>query len=119
MAKVETTKRSVTRRYSTCIQVGYCGLQDLLSMEKPQAYTHGVYGWNADVYDMSIVGMGGVAIVMGYRPFGKCDPPYDLVREYEEKAWQVVRETSYGDERREKLRGLIKEFVDKACGRKA
>lgn len=118
MAKVETTKRSVMEQYNTCIQVGYCDLQYLLGMEYPQAYTHGVYGWNADVYDMSSIYGGGIAIVTGYRPFGKCDPPYDLVREYEEKAMKVTRDKPYG-ERKEALRMLIAEFVDRAlAGRK-
>lgn len=113
MAKVETTKRSVMEQYNVCIQVGYCDLQYLLGCEYPQAYTHGVYGWNADVYDMSSIYGSGIAIVTGYRPFGKCDPSYDLVREYEQKAKKVVAEKPWA-ERKEALRMLIAEFVDRA-----
>lgn len=117
MAKVRTTRKSVMSQYNICIKVGYCRLQTLLEREYPQAYTSGGYSWNADVYDMSGIYGSGVAIVTGYRPFGKCDPSYDLVHEYEEKAQKVVEEKPW-EQRKEALRMLIAEFVDRALKEK-
>lgn len=108
MKKWATTKREVLSSYNTCLCVSYCGLQNLLAWESPCAYTHGVYGWNADVYDMSIIGYSGVAIVTGYRPFGT-HVDFDLVRKYESLAEKVDR-----FDKRDDLRVLIKQFVEEA-----
>ena len=117
MAKVKTTQKSVVSQYNTCIRVGYCRLQTLLGLEYPQAYTSGGFGWNADVYDMSSIYGSGIAIVTGYRPFGKCCPSYDLVQEYEKKAGKVMEEKPW-EQRKEALRMLIAEFVDRALKEK-
>lgn len=63
--KHKTTEKAIEQNYYKIIKVGYCNLQYLLQYEEPVAYTSGVYGWNADVYDF-----GNIAIVTGYRPFG-------------------------------------------------
>ena len=65
--KYVTTKKAVISQYGDrIISVPYCALQSLLRFEDAQAYTSGTYGWGADVYDVN-----GVALVTGYRPFGK------------------------------------------------
>ena len=38
--------------------------------------------WAADIYDMG----GGVAITMGYAPFGSVRPSYEVVKRYENAA---------------------------------
>lgn len=58
------------------IAFGYCAIQSILWDDKPQFYTVGIYGWNADIYDF-----GSFQIVTGYRPFGR-DPhaiPYHVM----------------------------------------
>lgn len=110
MAKVETTAKSIRWQYGLLICVGYCALQDLLTYEQPQAYTHGVYGWNADVYDMSIIGRGNIAIVTGYRPFGQIHPSYEVTEKYEKLAMEIKQERH--DDIRARLRELIKQFVE-------
>lgn len=64
---MKTTKKAVEANFIKIIRVGYCDLQTLLGSARRHGYTSGVYGWNADIYDVG----GGVAIVTGYRPFGK------------------------------------------------
>lgn len=82
--KYKTTKKAVMERHVACVSVGYCNLQKLLNYVSPNAYTCGVYGWNADIYDVS----GGYAIVTGYRPFGK-SASYELCQKYEKLADKI------------------------------
>ena len=63
---MKVTKKSVMENYK-CIKVGYCKLDNLTRHLTPIVHTEGVYGWNADIYDVG----DGYAIVTGYRPFGK------------------------------------------------
>lgn len=81
--KYRTTQRDVTNGYGYVFRTGFCNLQNLLSYENPVAYTCGVYGWNADVYQFE-----GFAIVTGYRPFGRSIPS-EVVKRYERKASSI------------------------------
>ena len=58
------TMKETKRIYNHIIKVDYCELQSLLNLISPSAYTSGVYGWNADVYDF-----GDIAIVTGLSSF--------------------------------------------------
>ena len=64
--KYKTTKKEVMENMWT-FYCGYCDYQNILDTITPQAYTCGVYGWNADIYEVS----NNIAIVTGYRPFGE------------------------------------------------
>lgn len=99
--KYKTTARALKEGYYKIISCGYCELQSLLSYKSPVAYSHGLYGWNFDVYDID-----GVAIVTGYRnmPSQNLKSDYKFIREYEEK--------SQGKTAEEKDK-LIKEFIAK------
>lgn len=100
----KTTNKAIRNNYSKIIEISYCAAQNLLRGVNRIAYTSGVYGWNADLYEVN-----GVAIVTGYRPIGNIHPDYDLVREYDQKAEQV---NDYDwDVRREKINNLLEEFV--------
>lgn len=79
--KFKTTKKAIMANYVKVIEIGYCDLQYLLNYKSPIAYTAGVYGWNADIYDF-----GGVAIVTGYKPFGNIHPNWEIVEKYEKEA---------------------------------
>lgn len=63
--KYKSTRKAVMNGYAHVFYAGYCGLTEALSNITPVAYTTGVNGWNADVYDFGVY-----AIVTGYRPFG-------------------------------------------------
>lgn len=64
--------------------VGYADLHYLFYCIRPDYYTCGVYGWNADIYILDKI-----IIVTGYRPFGNYTS-FELVRKYEEKAKQIL-----------------------------
>ena len=103
--KYRTTRKD-TLRYYDCIKVGYCDLHDLLSFRNASAYTCGVYGWNADVYTF-----GGVAIVTGYRPFGR-RADFETVTAYEKLAKAIRNNYRYTwEEQRDLLDILIEEFL--------
>lgn len=104
--KYKTTQKAVKGNFSKVWAVGYCGLADLLRFEEPRAYTCGVYGWNADIYEF-----GGVAIVTGYRPFG-ADIPQDIRKRYEAEARKVAQNfgISY-EERRRKVSEMLRDML--------
>lgn len=76
MNKIKTTRAEISAK-NNCYSIGYCEASDLFRTLEPIAYTCGVYGWNADIFD----GGGCRAIVRGYRPFGK-PIPYKILRKY-------------------------------------
>lgn len=106
--KFKTTKKEVLRGYYKVIKIGYCKLQYLLYYRKPIAYTSGVYGWNADIYEVA----DGIAICTGCRPFGDVDVDYELAKEYNEKAEKIICNTRVEDAKK-KLDELLKEFLEK------
>lgn len=63
MEKVRFTRNMLTGK--PVIKISYCGAWYLLKDLQPVGYTAGVYGWNADVYDVP-----GAWIVTGYRFYG-------------------------------------------------
>lgn len=103
--KFKTTQKEIKADYGSVIKIGYCDLQYLLKYESPIAYTSGVYGWNADIYDF-----GGVAIVTGYRPFGNIRPNWEIINKYEREAENIYNFYRYED-RVGALKDLQKNFI--------
>ena len=110
--KLKATQKRVKEVYRHIICIGYCNLQYLLYYRNAFAYTAGVYGWNADIYDIG----GGVAICTGYRPFGNVSADYELVNEYDNKAREIIHNTKIDDNPREKVDELLNEFIEKVLG---
>lgn len=104
--KFRTTKKAIMANYGNVIKVDYCDLQNLLKYESPIAYTAGVYGWNADIYDF-----GGVAIATGYRPFGNIHPNWEIMDKYEKEAENIYKSYQY-DDRIGVLKDLLKNFIE-------
>ena len=97
--KYRATKKDVTNGYYNIICLGFCDGQNLLSGLDPEAYTCGVYGWNADVYKINST----TALVTGYRPFGNIRPDYDTIREYEKAAEKITHNWNISYEERQKM----------------
>lgn len=105
--KFKTTRKAIKENYSDIIEVGYADAQWLLSFREPFAYTYGVYGWNANIYDID-----GVAIVTGYRSFGNIKPGYLCTHWYDEKA-KEIRYSDIGiEEMRKQMDELLNEFIE-------
>lgn len=78
--RIKVTKKEIMKNFK-CFSAGYCDLQTLL---------------NADIYIF-----GNIAIVTGYRPFGK-QIDFDIIRKFEDAA----------QKNREKRDELLKELVN-------
>ena len=106
--KFKTTRKAIKENGRIILKVGYCDLQSLLYFKEAEAYTSGVYGWNADIHMF-----GNVTVVTGYRPFGNYSN-YDLVEEYEQKAHKIATDYQVDWEtRKNEVNELLDEFVSK------
>ena len=107
--KFRTTGKAIKANYDA-VALGYCEVQTLFSGTEPNAYTCGVYGWNADIYTN-----GHKAIVTGYRPTGRAPRlSFDDVRGYEQTARLIVSDYSKPyEERQAKLAELRADFFSK------
>lgn len=119
--KYISTKKNIVTTYGmrNIIEVPYADLQNLLRYEDAEAYTSGVYGWNADIYCV-----GGFAICTGYRPFGGIKADREITRKYDTAAHDLFTlktrdgftPTTY-EELQTELRALALAFVHEVSGR--
>lgn len=110
--KFKTTKTAINTGYYYKICIGYCDLQYLLNYENPVAYTCGVYGWNANIYDISDITGYNACIITGYRPFGNIHADYTRNKVAEEKAEKIVHDYKRDiDERKAELKNILRELV--------
>lgn len=102
------TKTNIKRMYQNTICIGYCQLQNLLKFKKAVFYTSGVYGWNADIYPINI----NTAIVTGYRPFGTITPDHEIIKKYEQKAYNILTNYKNNYAKKEKMiNSLLNDFI--------
>ena len=108
--KYRTTKKAVLNGYARVYRAGCAELQHLLGTYEAVAYTAGMYGWNADIYDLGALAdsVYDVAICTGYRPFGR-EIPGNLAKEYNDKAEALCGEDYHATRRA--LRELRAEFL--------
>jgi hypothetical protein len=85
------------------IRFGYCQLQHLLRDNEPFAYTSGLYGWNADYYQL-----GDFIICTGYRPTGKeIKNGYAIAKRYDDEARSI---DSWSNDAKAQLAKLLEAF---------
>ena len=118
--KLQTTKSNIRNNFHTVLIVGYCELEYLLNHCSPFAYSAGLYGWTCDYYNPSTK-YSGVCIATGYNTdrLGGKRVSYELVKEYEQKARELVCDYSTQINKREALNTLIDEFIEKALSEKS
>lgn len=105
---MNVTMKNIKKEYSNLISIGYCDAQYLLKFNDPSFTTSGVYGWNADIYPINNT----TAIVTGYRPFGNISPDWRLLKKYEEKAEDIIKnENDYNTQKR-KVQKLLDKFIN-------
>ena len=107
--KFRTTNKQIKNNYGYIVRVGYCDLQDLLTYKEPFAYTCGVYGWNADFFDLD-----GICICTGYRSLVGERLPSDIVIKYQNKAKAIKSRYNFTEYKKERaaLERLRKKFAD-------
>lgn len=111
--KRKATMKQIKVMEENILRVGYCSLQYLLRDIEPAYYTSGVYGWNADIYDL-----GNCMLVTGYRPFGNILVSYDLSETYNNTAKAIWENTTLTyEEQKNMIKRLREEFTAKCIRR--
>lgn len=106
----ELKRKDVVKECGYKLCASYCSMQFLLRYQDRIGYTHGVYGWNCDVYRI-----GDVVLTTGYRGMVGSPINYDLLRDYELKAEQICCDYSISyEDQRDKVNALLYELLDKA-----
>lgn len=103
--KMKTTKKNMKESYDKILKIGYCDAQYLLQFEEPTAYSTRAEGWACDYYDID-----GTLISTGYAPIGE-SVDYKTVKEYEEKAREIIRNDEVYEDKKIKVNELLKEFI--------
>lgn len=107
--KVRVTRKEVLSNYTNVIRIGYCDLQYMLTHRDANFYTAGIYGWNANIYEIDHA----TAIVTGYRSFGDIRPSYELVKAFNDKARAIYHDMDMSHYAKcYQLDNLIAEFVE-------
>lgn len=105
----ELRRKDVVKENGYKFAIGYGSMQHLLRFQDKLGYTHGVYGWNFDVYKI-----GDCVISTGYRGMVGKPVNYDLLRAYELKAEKIVYDFKKPyEEQRQEVNALLYEFLEK------
>ena len=106
--KIQASKRSIKNGFNKIIGIGYCDAQYLLRYTEPFAYSAGLYGWQADHYNVN-----GVLISTGYDSINSKNTKqaYPLIHEYEKKAAEIVRGNFDYDEKVKQVNFLLNDFI--------
>ena len=79
------TKKEITNRFNHIYRLPANAIHYLTWDIKRYGHIEGIYGWYADIYII-----GSAAVVTGYQPFGQ-RVDYEIVKQYEEQARQIVQ----------------------------
>jgi hypothetical protein len=96
------------------LRVGCCELNVLLSHEDAKYYNGGIYGWNFDVYTFFVEtkkGIKSVALSKGYRNTQGKVIDSQLVKEYDKKANEIIKNNGFSAKNAEQLKVLINELI--------
>lgn len=109
MQKFKATKKEMKSRYNQIACIGYCDAQYLLTFEEPIAYSTRSEGWACDYYDID-----GILISTGYAPLDdrNMKHSYNLTREYEEKAREIMCSQEKQEQQKEEVTQLLKQFIN-------
>ena len=105
---MNVTMKNIKKEYPKIIKVGYCELQNLLRFKNADFTTSGVYGWNADIYTVSI----DTAICTGYRPLGNIELKRDIIKKYDDKALKIYCNEKDYNIAIKKIDKLLQKFIE-------
>lgn len=115
MYKIKTTKKEV-KKNPWIISVGYCDMQHLLRYQNPIAYSTRREGWACDYYDINHNKQhNNIIISTGYSPLNNKNTKFDykVLREYENKAKDILHNNDIGIKETEKLiNKLLDDFIN-------
>lgn len=109
--KIKTTQKQIKNNYKNVISVGYCNLWYLLRGQNARFFTSGVYGWNADIYEIN----SNTVIVTGYRPFGNIESnQFEINKKYNEKAKEIYNNSKFGEYEKtmSKINKLLEKYIN-------
>lgn len=102
---IQTTRPALDRTFRYHIGIPYSEAAHLLRYEEKSFYNSGIYGWNFSTYIFD-----DVAISTGYRNLPTtCN--YELVKEYDKKARNIINEWNYQGDKKQDIRALLHEFI--------
>lgn len=106
--KCKVTKKQVQKNYSKIIGIGYCDAQYLLEyVNRPFAYSAGVYGWQCDYYEFD-----NICISTCYSYIRGLEYDYSILRNYEKKAQKIACDFDLDYPKKvKKLNALLKKFI--------
>ena len=106
--KYKTSKKNMKESYNKIIKIGYCDAQYLLQYEEPTAYSTRAEGWACDYYDVD-----NVLISTGYAPIESKNTKidYETIRKYENEARSIINNNDNYEDKRIKVKELLKEFI--------
>ena len=93
--------------------VGYCDAWYLLNTtHQATAYTYGVYGWNADLFELECKSVR-VIVCTGYRPWGES---CNYLEDYERRAKAIYEDGALDWEtKRRRIETLLRNWLRKEC----
>lgn len=112
--KTFVTNPQLRNCYDIMLRVGCCELNTLLSYEDAKYYNGGIYGWNFDVYTFFVEtkkGIKSVALSKGYQNTQGKVIDSQLVKEYDKKANEIIKNNNCSAKNAEQLKELINELI--------
>lgn len=117
--KVKVKEKELKENYNMIWSVGYCDIQHIEKALNPQYYTAGVYGWNADHYEIIINKKNiykRVLISTGYRPLNNKnvkDVSHEKIKKLDEKARKIFGTSGDFQQNCKKVNKLLEKFIIK------
>lgn len=112
--KTYVTNKQLKNHYDIMLRVASYELNTLLSYEDAKYYNGGIYGWNFDVYTFVVktkTGIKSVALSKGYRNTQGKVINNQLVKEYDQKANEIIKNNGFSVKNAELLKELINELI--------
>ena len=116
---MKVKEKELKENYNIIWSVGYCDIQYIEKALNPQYYTAGVYGWNADHYEIIINKKNiykRILISTGYRPLNNKNVKnvsYDKIKKLDEKARKILGTSGDFQKNCKKVNELLENFIIK------
>lgn len=117
--KVKVKEKELKENYNMIWSVGYCNIENIEKALDPQYYTAGVYGWNADHYEIIINKKNiykRILISTGYRPLHNKNVKnvsYEKIKKLDGKARKIFETSGDFQQNCKKVNKLLENFIIK------